>query len=215
MTSARLRSRPQSSVAFAPTAAPIAKNAICPSDTCPAHPVSTTTDRPSTAYTPMTDALYVRSTESTCGKTSSKAVTSATPPHFARRTTGIRPTSSGIGRTSSAACHVDDSASSTRVEDDRLSINATMMMTARIGSIRNGLEALKPIEISRMPSATAFTPMASRFVIRPSTRAASAAQENPDRQRTEDGQADDAGSQEDRDERHQRRDATTRASAAA
>ena len=106
-------------------------------------------------------------------------MTSATPPHLAARTTGIRPTFSGIGRTSSAARHVDASASSTRVDDERLSINATMMMTARIGSMRNGLEALKPIAISRMPSTTAFTPMASRFVIRPSTSAASARSRTP------------------------------------
>ena len=52
MTKARLRSRCQSSVALAPTAAPMAKNAIWPSDTCPAQPVSTTTERPSIVYTP-------------------------------------------------------------------------------------------------------------------------------------------------------------------
>ena len=45
--------------------------------------------------------------------------------------------------------------------------------------MRNGLEALKPIAISRMPSTTAFTPIASRFVIRPSTSAASARSRTP------------------------------------
>ena len=34
---------------LAATAAPMAKNATWASDTCPAHPVSTTTDRPSVA----------------------------------------------------------------------------------------------------------------------------------------------------------------------
>ena len=44
-----MRSRPHSEVALPPTAAPMAKNATWASDTCPAHPVTTTTDTPSVA----------------------------------------------------------------------------------------------------------------------------------------------------------------------
>ncbi len=69
--------------------------------------------------------------------------------------------------------------------------------------MRNGLEALKPIAISRMPSTTAFTPMASRFVIRPSTSAASARSRTPIESAPNTGQSDDARPQEDGDERHQ------------
>jgi hypothetical protein len=43
------RSRFQSRVALAPTAAPMANSATCPSDTWPAHPVSTTTEQPRSA----------------------------------------------------------------------------------------------------------------------------------------------------------------------
>ena len=40
-----MRSASQSIDALAPTTAPMAKNAIWPSETCPAQPVSTTSER--------------------------------------------------------------------------------------------------------------------------------------------------------------------------
>ena len=80
------------------------------------------------------------------------------------------------------------------------------MTRARMGSISSGLDAAKPIETSRMPRATALAPIASRLVMRPSTRAASARSSTPTVSAPNTGQAEDAGPQEDGSEGEQRGD---------
>ena len=69
-----------------------------------------------------------------------------------------------------------------------------MMITARIGSIRNGLEALNPIE--NLEDAEHHRVHADGQQVRhpPEHDHGERSQEHTDGQRTEDGQADDAGS---------------------
>ena len=54
-------------VHLALTAAPIATKAICPSEICPAHPDSTTSERPMTAKTTTAVALMIWSVRSSSG----------------------------------------------------------------------------------------------------------------------------------------------------
>ena len=89
------------------------------------------------------------------------------------RTSRTPDSSRGIGRTSSAACQVDVSESSARDELRRRASRATTITTARMGSMRSGLDAFHATPVSSTPSATALLPIAPRLVRRPSMSAAS------------------------------------------
>ena len=61
-------SQPWFAVSAPPTAAPMPANAICPRLTCPAHPVSTTSESPTMPKMTMTAARLIFDSESHAGR---------------------------------------------------------------------------------------------------------------------------------------------------
>ena len=102
-SSARVMSAFQFSVHFALTAAPMATNAIWPSEIWPAQPESTTSDRPITANTTTAVALMIWSVRRSIGIRARPTRISAAVPQRRSRTSGRRATAGRSGRTSSAS----------------------------------------------------------------------------------------------------------------
>ncbi|CAB5065737.1 unannotated protein [freshwater metagenome] len=129
-------SQPCSTVAQAPTEAPTPTKAICPSDTCPAQPVSTTTDRPIIAKITMTPALNWPFVPSSCGNPITVATTAMPTPRRLSRTSRNLEIANGIGRTSPSESQEDASSESERRDPRRCNSRETMMSPARIGDIK-------------------------------------------------------------------------------
>ncbi len=162
-------------VATAERAAPTAAKDIWPSDTWPAHPVSTTIETPIRPNTSRLAASNCRSTDMRWGATMAPTTSTRTPPHLATSTSGKRRSSAGMVRTSSTADQLVAVSCSARVSPTRRTTSARMITTPSTGYTTFGLFPLFQITpCSRTPSATAAAVMAGRLVRRPTIRAVSA-----------------------------------------
>src|SRR5215467_10415337 len=174
--SVRPRSRFQCWVAYAATAPPKPANDIWPSDTCPAQPVSTTTDIVMITNTIAADAFNWLPTASHHGSARTRPTTTVAPPHRSARTSGSDRSSADTGRTSADMFQLDDRSWSARVTPTLRTSSETTMTRARIGSTSWGLLGLCQLTPScRRPTATAETATAGKSTRLPSMRAASAA----------------------------------------
>ncbi len=133
---AKPRSHPVFCVTHAPTAPPMAANAICPRLTWPAHPVSMTSDTAMIAMMPVAVAISSLLFDNQKG---SESTNTAIEPYNAMlnaRTIVRFRSSVGIGRTSRAACHDDTAWSSTRLLDRfRFSSSPRTMMMNSTGNV--------------------------------------------------------------------------------
>ncbi len=138
-SNARLRSNPQVEVATAPTAPPTATNDICPSDTWPAHPVSTTTDKVMRQKAATVAAFSSFDGPRKTGRATAAASTSSGPTARSTRTTVSEASSRGMGRTSSAAVQLDTASALARVVVARRTTSDTSTTAASTTYTRPGL----------------------------------------------------------------------------
>ncbi|WP_254126893.1 hypothetical protein [Aquihabitans sp. G128] len=109
---------------------PTATKDICPSDTWPAQPVSTTTESVMRAKATTVAALSSSPAPSTSGASAASTTTRMGRPTRAMRTTGRSRSSRGTGRTSSAALHDDEPSVSTRRVPARRATSPTRITAA-------------------------------------------------------------------------------------